>query len=65
MMYSRRLNSLRWRHDGEGVVSPKVFVISHDRYFLDRVINLIVELDEGTLTESLGGYSDYQAAKGI
>ncbi len=40
-----------------------VFVISHDRYFLDRVADRIVELDEGALTEYLGGYSDYQAAK--
>jgi len=42
-----------------------VFVISHDRYFLDRVADRIVELDEGSLTEYTGGYSDYQAAKGI
>jgi ATP-binding cassette subfamily F protein 3 len=40
-----------------------VLVISHDRYFLDRVVNRIVELEDGTLTEYLGGYSDYQAAK--
>ena len=40
-----------------------VLVISHDRYFLDRVVDRIVELDEGQLTEFLGNYSDYQAAK--
>ena len=40
-----------------------VLVISHDRYFLDRVVDHIVELDEGSLTEYLGGYSDFQAAK--
>jgi len=40
-----------------------VFVISHDRYFLDRVVDRIVELDGGSLTEYLGGYSDYQATK--
>jgi ATP-binding cassette subfamily F protein 3 len=38
-------------------------VISHDRYFLDRVVERVVELDEGALKEYLGGYSDYQAAK--
>lgn len=41
-----------------------VLVISHDRYFLDRVADRIVELDEGALTEYIGGYSDYRAAKG-
>ncbi|MEM7132303.1 MAG: ABC-F family ATP-binding cassette domain-containing protein [Chloroflexota bacterium] len=40
-----------------------VFVISHDRYFLDRVVDRIVELDDGTLLEYLGNYSDYEAAK--
>lgn len=40
-----------------------VCVISHDRYFLDRVVDRIVELEEGTLSQYLGGYSDYQAAK--
>jgi ATP-binding cassette subfamily F protein 3 len=37
-----------------------VLVISHDRYFLDRVVNRIVELDEGMLNEYIGNYSDYQ-----
>jgi ATP-binding cassette subfamily F protein 3 len=40
-----------------------VCVISHDRYFLDRVVERVVELDEGALTEYLGGYSDYQGAR--
>ncbi len=40
-----------------------VLVISHDRYFLDRTVQRIVELDQGTLTEYVGGYSDYQAEK--
>jgi len=40
-----------------------VFVISHDRYFLDRVVDRIVELDEGALTEYIGAYSDFEAAK--
>ncbi|MEX1246858.1 MAG: ABC-F family ATP-binding cassette domain-containing protein [Anaerolineales bacterium] len=40
-----------------------VLVISHDRYFLDRVATRIVELENGTLTDYPGSYSDYQAAK--
>ena len=38
-------------------------VISHDRYFLDRVVDRIVELEQGALREYVGNYSDYQAAK--
>ena len=40
-----------------------MLIISHDRYFLDRVVDRVVDLDEGALTEYLGGYSDYQAAR--
>jgi ATP-binding cassette subfamily F protein 3 len=39
-----------------------VLVVSHDRYFLDRAVTRVVELDEGTTTEYIGGWSDYQAA---
>jgi ATP-binding cassette subfamily F protein 3 len=40
-----------------------VLAVSHDRYFLDRVVTRIVELDEGMTREYIGGWSDYQAAK--
>ena len=40
-----------------------VLVISHDRYFLDRTVSRIVELEVGQLTEYLGGYSDYAEKK--
>jgi ATP-binding cassette, subfamily F, member 3 len=42
-----------------------ILIISHDRYFLDRMVNRIVELDQGTLSEYVGDYSDYQAAKQV
>ena len=40
-----------------------VLVISHDRYFLDRVVDRIVELEKGTLTSYPGDYSYYAAEK--
>ena len=36
-----------------------VLVISHDRYFLDRVVDRIVELEDGALTEYPGDYTYY------
>jgi ATP-binding cassette subfamily F protein 3 len=36
-----------------------VLVISHDRYFLDRTVDRILELDDAHLTDYIGGYSDY------
>jgi ATP-binding cassette subfamily F protein 3 len=40
-----------------------VLVITHDRYFLDRVVNRIEELESGCLKSYLGNYSDYQIEK--
>jgi ATP-binding cassette subfamily F protein 3 len=36
-----------------------VLVISHDRYFLDRTVQRIVELKDGQVREYIGGYSDF------
>jgi len=42
-----------------------VLVISHDRYFLDRTVNRIFALENGKITEYIGGYSDYAAKAGV
>ena len=36
-----------------------VLVISHDRYFLDRIVDRVVILEGGAARELTGGYSDY------
>lgn len=38
-------------------------VVSHDRYFLDKVVGRILDLDQGKLTEYLGNYSYYREKK--
>lgn len=40
-----------------------VLVVSHDRYFLDRVVERIVELRDGDLTEYPGDYTYYSEKK--
>lgn len=47
-------------NDFEGAI----LVISHDRYFLDRVVDEVVELRDGALTTFAGGYTEYLAASG-
>lgn len=42
-----------------------VLVISHDRYFLDRVVDRIVELKDGKLVNYSGGYSEYAGKVGL
>ncbi len=38
-----------------------VLVISHDRYFLDRVVDRLLVIESGSLSNYPGGYSDYLA----
>ncbi len=40
-----------------------VLVVSHDRYFLDRVVDRIIELQDGDLTEYPGDYTYYSQKK--
>lgn len=40
-----------------------LMVISHDRYFLNKVISKIIELDENNVTTYLGNYSYYSDKK--
>ncbi len=37
-----------------------ILVISHDRYFLDRIVSRIVELRGDRTVDYLGNYSDYE-----
>ncbi|GJL77189.1 MAG: glycosyl transferase family 1 [Nitrospinaceae bacterium] len=37
--------------------------ISHDRYFLDGIINRVWEVENGTVKEYIGNYSDYEYFK--
>ncbi len=40
-----------------------ILTISHDRYFLERLADRIVEIEDGSLSEYIGGYNDYQQQK--
>lgn len=40
-----------------------VIIVSHDRYFLDRISNKIIELDQTKATVFAGNYSDYAVKK--
>ena len=37
--------------------------VSHDRYFLDRTADRIVEMEDGALQEYTGGYTDFVRQK--
>ncbi len=43
--------------------SGALLLITHDRYFLDRVVTRIIELDEQSLYSYPGNYADFVAAR--
>ena len=40
-----------------------ILMVTHDRYFLDRVVNRIVEVDHGKLYNYPGNYSEFVRLK--
>ncbi len=40
-----------------------VVIVSHDRYFLDRVVHKVIELDRSQVSVFSGNYSDYAVKK--
>lgn len=42
-----------------------LFMVTHDRYFLERVCNQIIELDEGLLYRYSGNYSEFLEKKAL
>jgi len=43
--------------------SGSVVIVSHDRYFLDMIVDEILEVEDGTITQFEGNYSEYMFEK--
>lgn len=54
---------IEWLEDFLKSYKGAIFMITHDRYFLDRVTNRIVEIDGGKLYSYDGNYDYYLEAK--
>ncbi|MCD8326773.1 MAG: ATP-binding cassette domain-containing protein, partial [Lachnospiraceae bacterium] len=57
------LNSIAWLETFLLNYKGAVLVVSHDRYFLDRVVTKVVELDQTKAAVFKGNYSDYVIKK--
>ncbi len=53
------VDAVEWLEDFLKEYDKTYVVISHDRYFLDRVTNRIVEIDRGLAVTYKGNYSQY------
>lgn len=57
------LPSIEWLEKYLQSYSGAVIIVSHDRYFLDRMVNKIVELYQQQLHHYAGNYEDYEQEK--
>ncbi|HET55885.1 MAG TPA: ATP-binding cassette domain-containing protein, partial [Ignavibacteria bacterium] len=55
--------SIVWIEDFLASYSGTCIFVTHDRYFLDRIANRIVELSSGTFFSHQGNYTDYLVNK--
>lgn len=57
------LNSISWLETYLLNYLGAVFIVSHDRFFLNRVVTKVVEIDQGHLRMYNGNYKDYAEKK--
>ncbi|NET25800.1 ABC-F family ATP-binding cassette domain-containing protein [Okeania sp. SIO1I7] len=57
--------SVEWLQSYLNSFSGGILLITHDRYFLDRVTNKIIEIDRGDLFTYTGNYSYYLEKKAL
>ncbi len=57
------MNSIAWLEGYLGSYAGAVLIVSHDRYFLDRIVTKIVELEHGKSRVYNGNYSWYAARR--
>jgi ATP-binding cassette subfamily F protein 3 len=57
------LNSIAWLETYLLNYKGAVIIVSHDRYFLDKIATKIIEIDNGVVSSFNGNYSDYAVQK--
>ncbi len=57
------MNSIAWLETYLLNYKGAVLIVSHDRYFLDKIAGKVIELDQAKATVFTGNYSDYAVKK--
>jgi ATP-binding cassette subfamily F protein 3 len=57
------MNSIKWLETYLLNYKGAVLIVSHDRYFLDKIAGKIIEIDNKKATSFTGNYSDYSIKK--
>lgn len=59
------MDSISWLENYLLNYSGAVLIVAHDRYFLDKIVSKIIEIDNGDCTVFSGNYTDYASKKAI
>lgn len=57
------MNSIAWLETYLLNYKGAVLIVSHDRYFLDRIAGKVIEIDQSKATTFMGNYTDYAVKK--
>ncbi|CEP79759.1 ABC-F type ribosomal protection protein [Paraclostridium sordellii] len=57
------MKSVEWLESYLKDYDGSVIIVSHDRYFLDKVVNKVVEIENSTSKTYIGNYSSYLSQK--
>ncbi len=57
------MSSIAWLENYLINYKGAVIIVAHDRYFLNRVVTKVVEIDQGQVTTFSGNYNDYSVKK--
>lgn len=57
------MNSIAWLETYLLNYKGAVLIVSHDRYFLDRIAGKVIEIDQSKAMTFMGNYSDYAVKK--
>lgn len=59
------MESISWLENYLLNYNGAVLIVAHDRYFLDKIVSKIIEIDNGDCTVFPGNYTDYASKKAI
>ncbi len=57
------LHSISWLETYLLNYTGAVLIVSHDRYFLNKVVTKVIEIEQGAIMTYLGNYTDYSHKK--
>lgn len=57
------ITAIEWLEDYLKNYPKAVVIVSHDRMFLNRIVNKVYEIEYGTMTLYKGNYKDYEVQK--